>query len=220
MKKILLVLLTITSPIIFSQTSDEVEYKKSMLQNGIQSGSIANLDNVTKVNIRYEFKDMVISAKSIGENGHISEENYVNKKADKVEADEKGKGELFKQNWENGKKTEYPTAFETLFNKYAPKDIKMSGTNNGQDANYNLIVRTTKIEPGYKKGMMTVLPYIDIEFVFTDKTGKELVNLFFKAVLPSSVGAPVYAMHKNLAPSYEKAAKKLVEFIEDARKGK
>ena len=61
-------------------------------------------------------------------------------------------------------------------------------------------------------------PYIDVEFVFTDKAGKELLTLFFKAVLPSKVGAPVWKLFAKLIPSYEKAAKKLVSFIEDTRK--
>lgn len=217
MKIIITILCSLSYFVAISQTAKEVEYKKADFKNGVQSGSITNLKDVSAINIVYDFKDWVFNGKAFGEKGHISEADFIIKKAEKCDAEEKGKGEEFKKNWEQAKTSDFPLAFETLFNKYAKKDIKMVGTNNSKDAEYTLLVRTTKVEPGYKMGMAAVLPYIDVEFVFTDKNGKELVTLFFKAVLPSAVGAPVYMMHKNLAPSYEKAAKKLVDFIKDER---
>lgn len=217
MKTIITILCSISFLIARSQTCKEVEYKKADLKNGVQSGSIANLKNVNTINIVYDFKEWVFNGKSVGEKGHISEADFVSKKSEKCDAEEKGKGDEFKKNWELAKTNDFPLAFETLFNKYAKKDINMVGTNNSKEAEYTLLVKTTKVEPGYKMGMAAVLPYIDVEFVFTDKTGKELVTLFFKAVLPSAVGAPVYLMHKNLTPSYEKAAKKLVDFIKGER---
>lgn len=216
MKKIITTLFSLSFLLTMAQTSTEVVYKKADLKNGVQSGSIANLKNITTVNVVYDFKEWVFNGKAVGEKGHISEADFISKKSDKCETEEKGKGAEFKKNWELGKTSDFPLAFETLFNKYAKKDINMVATNN-KDAEYTLIVRTTKVEPGYKMGMAAVLPYIDVEFVFTDKNGKELVTIFFKAVLPSAVGAPVYMMHKNLVPSYEKAAKKLVDFIKEER---
>lgn len=199
---------------------NSLTYEKASAENGIQSGDIKSLDNVTKVNIIYDFKSMVIGAKSVGGDGHISEVDYITKKSEIIEKDDKGKGEEFKKNWEEGKSKSYQVEFERLFNQYATKDIKMTGANNTSDADYNLIVKTTKIEPGYRMGMVKALPYIDAEFIFTDKSGKELVRLFFKSLLPSAVGAPVWMMSKAIEPSYAKAAKKLVEFIEDTRKGR
>lgn len=200
----------------FSQNA--VAYEKATTENGVQSGDIKNLENVTKVNITYDFKNVVIGGKSVDVAGHISEADYIQKKSEIIEKEEKGKGEEFKKNWEEGKTKSYPAEFERLFNQYATKDIKMTGANNSADAEYNLIVRTTKIEPGYRMGMAKVLPYIDAEFIFTDKSGKELVRLFFKSILPSAVGAPVWAMARQIEPSYAKAAKKLVEYIQDYRK--
>ena len=217
MKNYFILLLIIFTQTIFSQTGDEVEYSKAEWKNGIQSGSIENLNNVTKVNISYDFTGVVIAAKSTGGIGHETEATYLKLKSAMLEANEKGNGALFLQDWEKGKKIDFPEAFERLFNQYGMKDIKMTGLNNPAPADYNLIVRTTKIEPGWTKGVVIMSPYIDVEFIFTDKAGKELLTLFFKAVLPSKVGAPVWKLFAKLMPSYEKAAKKLVSFIEDSR---
>lgn len=217
MKKFYTFILLFLIQIAFSQTTNEVEYVKADLKNGIQSGSVENLNNVTKVNISYDFSTMVIAAKSTGGVGHINEATYLKLKESSLESEKKGTGELFIQNWEKGKKIDFPEAFERLFNQYAIKDIKMTGVNSTALADYNLLVRTTKIEPGWVKGVIIMSPYIDVEYVFTDKSGKELLTVFFKAVLPSKVGAPVWELFKKIVPSYEKAAKKLVEFIEDTR---
>ncbi len=220
MKKIILLTLTVAGSLAFVQTSDQVIYKEAEWKNGVQSGDIANLAKVSHVNISYDFKDMAIAGKAVGESGHITEESFVNKKAALIEAKEPGKGAEFKKNWEEAKTSDYPNAFEALFNQYAINDIKMTGKNTTDIGEYNLLVRTTKIEPGYKMGVLTMLPYLDIEYIFTDKSGKELVTIFLKSVQPSAAGAPVWALHKQLAPSYEKAAKKLVELIQDTRAGK
>jgi len=218
MKKYFILLLSFIIQNGFSQTETEVEYKQASLANGIQSGTIENINNVSQVNIIYDFSNMVIAAKSTGGTGHITEETYLKLKAASLEAEEKGTGALFLQNWENGKKTDWPQAFEKLFNQYAIDDIKMSGKNNTTSADYNLIVRTTKIEPGWTKGVVIMSPYIDVEFIFTDKAGKELLTVFFKAILPSKVGAPVWALFRKITPSYEKAAKKLADYLKDMRK--
>ena len=145
MKNYFILVLFFFTQNIFSQTGDEVEYPKAEWKNGIQSGSIENLNNVTKVNISYDFTGVVIAAKSTGGVGHETEATYLKLKAAMLEANEKGTGALFLQDWEKGKKLDFPEAFERLFNQYATKDIKITGLNNPAPADYNLIVRTLKL---------------------------------------------------------------------------
>jgi hypothetical protein len=177
----------------------------------LQSGDISALDNVTKVNVIYDYKELGVGA-------YKTEADYVAKKVKEYDDKEKGKGADFVKSWEKGKTETYPAKFLEMFNKYGPKDINMTGTNNTSDAEYTLIVKTTFIEPGYNIGISKKPAFIDIEFIFVDKSGKELVRYFVKNAVGSQVMGYDYDVSSRVSESYHKAAKMLIGAIKKDRK--
>ncbi|MGZ3884288.1 MAG: hypothetical protein ACXVPQ_06240 [Bacteroidia bacterium] len=207
MKKLLVIALAFS----FSATFAQIGGGMAAAMTALQSGDVKTLDKVTKVNITYEYKDMGVGA-------FRSEEDYINKKYKDLEEKEKGKGDEFKANWEKGKTEKYPEHFEELFNKYGEKDLSMTGSRNNTSADCNLIVKTTFIEPGYNVGFSKKPAFIDVEFVFTDKSGKELVRFFVKNAVGSNMSGFDYDVSSRVKESYGKAAKMLVGGIKKERK--
>jgi hypothetical protein len=207
MKKLLLILPAFICSLAFGQIGGGV----ASAMTALQSGDIKALDNVTKVNIIYEYKDMGVGA-------FRNEADYIAKRHKELEEKEKGSGDKFKESWEKAKQGRYPDKFAELFNKYGQKDINMSGTNNGTDAEHNLIVKTTFIEPGYNIGIAKKPAFIDMECVFTDKSGKELVRFFVKNSVGSNMSGFDYDVSSRVVESYGKAAKMLINGIKKERK--
>lgn len=178
----------------------------------LQSGDVKNLDGVTQVNIVYDYTSMSVGA-------FRTEADYIAKKV--KEYQDKGdndKAENFKKSWEKGKTETYPSHFIELFNKYGEKDLNMTGTNNGTSAAYTLTVKTTFIEPGYNIGISKKPAFIDVEFIFTDKSGKELARYYSKNAVGSQAMGFDYDVSSRVSESYAKVAKMLVGAIKKDRK--
>lgn len=219
MKKLLVCALALSLGMSFGQGAGVIVYGMAAGKTGLISGDVKSLDNVSKVNILFDHKDMLIGAKGGDEGNYMTEVNYLTKKTTELEEKEKGRGVEFKESWEKAKTGKYPEKFEELFNKYGPEDINMGGKYNGSDAKVNMTIKTTLIDPGWNVGVMKKPSFIDIEAIFTDKAGKELCRFFVKNVLGSNGTGFDYNIASRVVESYAKSAKMLVNVIKKARKG-
>lgn len=207
MRKLILMMAVLFTGTAFSQMGGGM----ATPMTAIQSGDIGALDNVTKVSFVYDFKEMGVGA-------FRNEADYIAKKYKEAEEKEKGKGDAFKESWEKAKTGKYPDRFETLFNKYGEKDLSMTGTRNDASAEVTLTLKTTFIEPGYNIGISKKPAFIDMECIFTDKSGKELVRFFVKNAVGANMSGFDYDVSSRVVESYAKAAKMLVEGIKKERK--
>ncbi len=178
----------------------------------LNSGDIESLDKVKKVNIIYDYSELGVGA-------FRKEEDYLNKRKEDFEKKKKPEDfEKFKTNWVNSRKERYEPKFEVLFNKEGGKVIDMTGTNYATSNAYTLLVRTVFIEPGVNIGIMKKPSYIDLEFVFKDKEGKELCVFYAKNMIGVQAAGFDYDMGSRLVESYAKSAKMLVGAIKKERK--
>lgn len=223
MKKLIIALAFIFSCNVYysqSATTGLIVYGMAASKTGMISGDIKSLDNVKKVNIILDFKDLLVGVKNMNmsDGDYTTEAKYLDRKSADLEEKEKGRGKEFREDWELAKTATYPGKFEELFNKYAPKDIGMEGKCNLSGADYNLIIKTVLIDPGWNIGVMKKPSFIDAECIFTDKTGKELCRFFCKNILGSNITGFDFTMSSRIKESFAKASKMLVALIEKERK--
>lgn len=177
----------------------------------LNSGDISTLANITKVNLIYDYSDLGVGA-------FRKEEDYINKRVTEIEEKKPGTSDKFKESWFDARKKTYEPQFELLFNKYAPKDINMSGTNYATDNDYTLLVHTVFIEPGVNVGIYKKPAFIDLECTFKDKDGKALCVFYIKNAIGSQAMGFDYDVSSRLKESYGKAAKMLIGIIAKERK--
>lgn len=177
----------------------------------LNSGDINSLKTIKKVNIVYDYSDLGVGA-------FRKEQDYVDKRYKELEEKEKGRGDKFKESWVNDRKKSFEPHFEELFNKYAAKDIDMTGTNYSTDNEYTLVVHTVFIEPGVNIGIYRKPAYIDMECTFKNKAGEALCVFFVKNAVGAQAMGFDYDVTSRLVESYGKAAKMLIGCIAKERK--
>ncbi|MEI7597220.1 MAG: hypothetical protein WCK02_15840 [Bacteroidota bacterium] len=177
----------------------------------LNSGDIKSLDGVKKLNIIYDFTELGVGA-------FRKEQDYIDKKYKEYEEKEKGKGDKFKEAWFAARKKTYEPVFELMFNKYAAKDIMMSGTNYATDNEYTLVVKTVFIEPGMNIGIAAKPAFIDLECTFKDKSGAVLCVFYLKNAIGQQAMGFDYDVSSRLKESYAKSAKMLIGIIAKERK--
>jgi hypothetical protein len=177
----------------------------------LNSGDIATLDNVKLVNIAYDYSEAGVGA-------YRKEQDYLEKRSAEMNEKKPGTGDKMVQGWQDGKKNRYEPKFEELFSKYGKDDLEMEGKNYATTNDVTLLVKTTFIEPGVNVGVYKKPAYVDMECIFKDKTGKELVSFFVKNCQGSQAMGFDYDVSSRLVESYAKAAKTLVGAIAKERK--
>lgn len=176
----------------------------------LNSGDINTLANVKKINIVYDYSEAGVGA-------YRKEEDYLKKRGDEMNEKKPGTGDKMRTSWEEAKKGKYEPKFEELFNKTG-EDIDMQAKNYATDNEVTLTVKTTFIEPGVNVGIYKKPAYVDMECVFKDKSGKELVSFYVKNSIGSQAMGFDYDVSSRLVESYAKAAKMLVGGIKKERK--
>lgn len=98
------------------------------------------------------------------------EDDYIAEKVADYNSKEAGKGDKWKEAWFTDRATRFEPKFELLFNENS-KQLQCSQT--AADANYEMIVHTTFIEPGFNVGVMRKPAFLNAEIKFVNiSTGK------------------------------------------------
>lgn len=154
------------------------------------------------MNIKFDYDGM-----TVGKNQ--TEKDYV--AATIAEKNEKkpGAGDKWLESWEKGKINTYEPTFKTIFNK---KMTKLGITIvEGDGAHLTLIVKTTRIEPGFNAGVLKMAAAIDLEYIFVETANPN--NIIAQVVMSKVPGSDTYAVSDRVNLAYSVASRKLAGYI-------
>lgn len=200
MKK-LAALFLLVGVVAFTMNAQKVQIKK---------GNLNFLKGVKEVNVEYDYSKM-------GVGKFKTEKDYVDKKVKEHNEKEAGKGDQWKEAWENARSTRYEPKFEELINKELDK-LKIRVFQDQKDAKYTLTVVTTFTEPGINIGIYKQPAYCNFKYVFTDDKGKIVCELLQSKVPGSQFTGYDFDAGSRIAESYAKGGKSLGKTIYKALK--
>jgi hypothetical protein len=173
----------------------------------LKSGDLAFLKSEKKINLQYDYSTLKVGA-------YNSEEDFVKDKVKDLNEKEKGKGDKWRQSWDNAKNVRYKPKFEELFNKGMAK-INISASEGAAAAKYTLIVKNTFIEPGFNVGVMKKPAFANFEFVFIETANPQnkVAELYLNNVIGSQAMGYDFDVDSRVAESFAKAGKMLAAFL-------
>ena len=173
----------------------------------IMPDNIDFLKGQEKIKVSYDYSDF-----SVGK--YDKEADYVKMKMEKLQDDEPGKAEEWKNNWVGDRKSRYQPMFEELINKYT-EDINLKIHPSYDDAKYTMIVKTTFIEPGYNVYVSRKPASINliISFIETKNPGKVLGSIIVENSEGTSFGFSDYDTGERIKEAYAKAGKEVGKFL-------
>ncbi len=155
------------------------------------------------LNIIFTYEGM-----TVGKN--MTEEDYVAKKVSDKNAKKKGKGDEWKASWEKGKLSIYEPMFKNIFTKKLGK-IGIQVTE-GDDAPITIIVKTTRIEPGFNIGISNANAIVDFEMIFVETADQD--NIISQIVMNKVYGEDdAYAVSDRVKVAYLAAGRRLSGYI-------
>lgn len=173
-------------------------------QAKLESGDIAGLKGVTKVNLIYDYSHM-------GVGSFATEQEYIDKKMDDNKKDP-AKADKWKEGWLGARKGRYEPKFEELFTKTGEK-TGIYGINYASDAPVTLKVETTFIEPGFNVGVVRKNASVNFKCTFMTKEGKEIATYLIRNVPGGQAMGYDFDAGSRIAESYAKAAKMLMKDV-------
>lgn len=155
-----------------------------------------------KLNILFTYEGM-----TVGKN--MTEEAYVAKKVKEKNEKKSGTGNKWKKAWEKGKLSIYEPIFKAAFIKKMGKaGIKVS---EGDDARLTVIVKTTRIEPGFNIGIVKKNAEVDFEFIFVETANKD--NIVAQIIMTRARGSDTYTVSDRVKLAYMGGARRLSGYI-------
>jgi hypothetical protein len=160
-----------------------------------------------KINVIFSYEGM-----TVGKNK--TEETYVEEKVAEKNEKKAGDGDRWRESWENGKLNIY----EPMFNKGFDKKLEKLGlaTSEGDDARLTLIVKTTRMEPGFNIGITKMSAQADYEFIFVETANHD--NIVAQIVMSKVGGSDTYAVSDRVKVCYLGAGRRLAGYIYKALK--
>lgn len=164
-------------------------------------GDLAPLKGQTSVKTEFQYE------MSVGK--FDKEEDYIAKKKSELNEKEAGRGDTWEQSWVSDRQDRFEPQFRELFSKYS--DISTVGDN----ADYTLIFKTIKTEPGFNVGVASKPAFIDAEALIVES--KNPSNVVAKISVLKAPGRDVmgfdYETGARLQEAYAKAGKELGAFL-------
>lgn len=160
-----------------------------------------------EVNVVFNYEGM-----TVGKNK--TEETYVNETVAEKNEKKAGTGDEWRQSWEKGKLNVYEPAFSAGFSKRLAKaGIKATA---GDNAEITVIVKTTRIEPGFNIGVTKMAAQIDVEFIFVETANQD--NILAQIVMSKVSGGDGYAVSERVKYAYSGAGGRLGGYAANALK--
>jgi hypothetical protein len=175
----------------------------------VTQGSLNFLKGETTLKFAFDYASVTVNGKP--------EQAYVDAEVAAKNKKEAGTGDQWKNEWESAREEYYQPKVIEYFNQ--KMDGKIEGGLNA-DANYQALVRTTQLSPGYMAGPMSKPAVVTVEIIFT-KTGSDEVlakvevrnaktngfDLSKYAILGQRIGSAYSYVGQNLAVVVAKAIK-------------
>lgn len=133
MKNLTLLLATITLFLASSSLQAQVRVKK---------GDIKVLKGQKRIGVKFTYDNM-----SVGK--FKNEKDYIKKKVADYNEKEAGRGDSWKEAWENDRSTLFEPKFLDLITKYADKKNPIQFSDDTDGTKYTMIVNTDFTEPGF-----------------------------------------------------------------------
>lgn len=199
MKKLTLFTATLFCVLLFSMNGHAQKTK-------LVSGDLNFLKGVKELKIEYVYDGMMIGSKT--------EEEYTDSKVKEKNKKEPGSGDTWLTSWNRDKEARFQPKFEELFNeKMEKKGIKAD--TKADDAKYTMIVKTTRLEPGFNIGITRQNAEIDVEisFVETSNPSNVLCKITVKKSPGQIYGGMDFDTGTRIAEAYAKCGKVLGAFL-------
>lgn len=168
----------------------------------INSGNFENLRGVNNVNIIYDYSEISV-------NTYRKESDFLQKKKE-VFKDDSVQAEKFTKDWFEARQKYYEPAFETAFNKQGKK-LTISGTNYATDNAITLKVTTTYLVANNSKKFAYCPVSVDLECIFLDKNGIELLRYYIKNVPGDDIYDDYGPSEDSFGSAYAEAAKMILK---------
>lgn len=137
------------------------------------------------------------------------EEDYVSAKKQEYNKKEAGKGDQWEKNWIGDRKSRYEPNFIELFEKNS--DLALG---NYPDAQYTMLINTTRIEPGYNVYISRKNAEIDLEIkIIETATQKEIASYSIKSAPGRTFGGYDYDTGVRIEEAYATAGKHFAKNI-------
>lgn len=174
----------------------------------ITSGSVDALKGEKAVKMEFTYNDMTV--------GKMTEQEYINKKVSDYNGKEPGRGETWRENWFNDRKSRYEPKFIELFDKYM-EDFGMIVDNDG--AKYCIILNTDFTEPGFNVGVMRRNASIDLDGkIINIETGEQVAKFKIKNASANNFMGTDFDSGFRIQETYGKAGREFAKFL--AKKAK
>jgi len=165
-------------------------------------GDLNSLKGQKAINTKFEYDGM-----SVGK--FPKEEDYIAKKKDELNGKEAGRGDAWEKGWKSDRQERFEPQFRELFSKHA------SLSTVDESAQYTLIFKTVKTEPGFNIGVTSRPAFIDGEALLVESQNPSKV--LAKITLTKAPGRDVmgfdYETGARLQEAYAKAGKELGAFV-------
>lgn len=164
-------------------------------------GDLGVLKGQTAVKTEFEY-DM-----SVGK--FDKEEDYIAHKKKELNGKEPGRGDSWEKSWTDDRQERFEPQFRELFSKHS--EISTVGDN----AQYTMIFKTIKTEPGFNVGVASRPAFIDAEATIVETANP--TKIIAKISISKAPGRDVmgfdYETGARLQEAYAKAGKELGGFI-------
>ncbi len=165
-------------------------------------GDLSPLKGQKAINTKFEYDGM-----SVGK--FPKEEDYIAKKKNELNEKEAGRGDTWEKSWKSDRQERFEPQFRELLSKHA--DLSTVD----ESAQYTLIFKTIKTEPGFNIGVTSRPAFIDGEARLVES--KNPSKVIAKITLIKAPGRDVmgfdYETGARLQEAYAKAGKELGSFI-------
>ncbi len=161
-----------------------------------------------KINVIFDYEGM-----TVGKNK--TETDYVAEKVAEKNEKKAGDGDRWKEAWEKGKLNVYEPAFSAKFTKRLAKKVGISASS-GDDANITLIVRTTRLEPGFYSYAVNRAAEVDLELIFVETANHD--NIIAQIVMSKVRGSESMTVSDRVKIAYVASATRLSQYIYKALK--
>ena len=165
-------------------------------------GDLSPLKGQKAINTEFKYDDMAVGK-------FPKEEDYIEKKKSELNKKEAGRGDTWEKSWKSDRQERFEPQFRELFAKHS--DLSTVD----ESAQYTLIFKTTKTEPGFNIGVTSRPAFIDGEawVVESQNSSKVIAKITITKALGRDVMGFDYETGARLQEAYSKAGKELGAFI-------
>ncbi|MCG3164271.1 MAG: hypothetical protein POELPBGB_00025 [Bacteroidia bacterium] len=173
----------------------------------LKSGSVKGLKGQSELNVEFDYSQLKVGSGKKAQ----PEAAYTAEKVAEHNKKEAGKGDKWLEGWNSAPDKRYKPKFFELLND----GLKKSGVTAGEGksgAKYTLVVKTTRLEPGWNIGISKMPAFADM--VYELKEGGNVVATIEILNSPGSQFSGYdFDAGTRLAEAYAKSAKTLAAFI-------